>query len=147
MQIRNHNHTLSVCSFAKQRFFSSRLVSASRYLRRRLAGYVPAANRLTDFLNKGQNDVWTRYIVLTSQWLHTVESLGCFSLSWNKRFRHSQQFWRLTFWRKNCKLVLHRYTLRSPEISCLVPNWCARCARYCNRELGKIASFMIIVPT
>jgi len=37
---------------------SARLVSASRYNRRRLAGSVPAASRLADFPNKSQNDAW-----------------------------------------------------------------------------------------
>jgi len=38
----------------------ARLVSASRYNRRRLAGSVPAASRLAGFRNTGLNDVWRR---------------------------------------------------------------------------------------
>ena len=42
---------------------SPRLVSASRYNRRRLAGSVPAASRLADFQNIAKNDAWRRWNV------------------------------------------------------------------------------------
>ena len=41
----------------------TRLASASRYNRRRLAGSVPAAIRLADVPNKSLNDVWRRWNV------------------------------------------------------------------------------------
>jgi len=46
-----------------QAIYVTRLVSANRYDRRRLAGSVPADKRLTDFPNKSYSDAWRRWIV------------------------------------------------------------------------------------
>jgi len=55
--------TQTIFGDARIHKLQTRLVSASRYNRRRLAGSVPAASRLADFPNKSQNDVWRRWNV------------------------------------------------------------------------------------